>query len=182
LYVIEEVVMNRVGVVWFVPFVPGAPPVLNQTYHYLPEDLEKINRIKTYRPNIAVKHAGDPAGGQHQPNTGTSVFDELRPYKIKVKCGPGWKNMDVRQNGVNGLLSRLHIHNRCDYFHTSFTQFSVPKRQENSQATTAQTKGVHTWSHFPSALEAFSLTEKQLVASLEEAPPILKENRYQIAS
>jgi hypothetical protein len=180
LYVLEEAVMNRVGVAWFVPFVPGAPPVLGQMYHYLPEDLEKINRIKTYRPNSAVRHYGDKTGDQHTAAQGKSVFDVLFEYKIKVKCGPGWRNMDLRQNGVNGLLSRLHIHNRCDYFHTSFTQFSVPKRQENSQATSATTKGVHTWSHFPSALEAFAISEPPLDFD-KPADPVLKENRYQVA-
>lgn len=179
LFVIEEVVMNRVGIEWFVPFVPGAPPPLNVIYRYQPEELEKQNRIKDYQANTAVRHYGDKTGNQRTAAQGKSVFDILLEYKIRVRCGPGWNNMNLRQNATNALLPRLHVHNRCDYFYDSFTQFSVPKRSENNQSTNPSSKGVHTWSHFPSALEAFAISEPPIDFD-QPQETVLKEDRYQV--
>jgi hypothetical protein len=156
LYLIDEVYNERVSIHWYVPFVPGKVVTGDDpAYRYEPEHLEKILEHKSWRG--AILHYGDPSGKQKQASSGKSVFDELAKYDIRPACGSGWQNMAYRQQKASMALARLHISNRCTYFYDSFTQFVIPKRADTS--TAASTKGVHKWSHAPSAFEAFAISE-----------------------
>lgn len=159
LYLIDEVYNSQVGIEWFVPFIPGKI-VPSSPYRYSPEDTDKILRHAAWRGGR--RDWGDPTGNQRTAARAESVFDILKGYGIRPKCGPGWDNIQVRQQKASAALDRLHIDERCQYFIDSFTQFVIPKRAENSKATNAQQKGVHTWSHAPSAFEAFAISEPRL--------------------
>ena len=171
LYLIDEVYNSGVTIEWYVPFVPRKV-VTSAPYRYLPEEQEKITEHAAWRGK--VYHFGDPTGNQRNAATGYSVFDRLKIYSIRPRCGSGWQNMQKRQDEASEAINRLHISNRCVYFYDSFTQFRVPARRENSEATTAQTKGIHKWSHAPSAFEAFAISERLLdaIEENETNPPI----------
>jgi hypothetical protein len=173
LFLIDEVYHSHLAIEWYVSFVPHKT-LVNNPYHYLPEELEQIENHKSWKPVTA--HYGDPSGNQRNAATGKSVFDMLKPHRIYPRCGAGWQNMATRQSKTSLALLRLHINeNRCKYFIDSFTQFRFPKRGENSEATTPQNKGVHKWSHAPSAFEAFCISEPALVSPEEEAQRLRAE-------
>jgi hypothetical protein len=163
LYMIDEVVHNGVGIEWFVPFVPGKV-VTQSDYRYSPEEVEKIRQHAAWRHG-EVKHFGDPTGNQRSAATGKSVFDVLKNYGIKPRCGRGSQNMPHRQECATKVLRRLSIDKKCEYFVTSFSQYVVP-RGTASETTNAKIKGVHKWSHAVSALEYFAISEPPL----EEKP------------
>lgn len=159
LYLIDEVYNSHVGVEWFVPFIPGRY-LPSSDYVYSDEQRKKQAEHRRWSRK-GIKFWGDPTGNQRTAARGESVFDILKKYNIKVRCGPGWQNMAKRQEKAAAMLTRLHIDESCKYFINSFTQYVVPERDPNSQSTTAPTRGVHKWSHAVSAFEAAALTEPE---------------------
>ena len=177
LYLIDEVYNSQVNVEWFVPFIPGKL-VTSNPYRYGPEHNEKILQHKEWTG--PRQDFGDPTGNQRTAATGQSVFDILAPYGIRPRCKAGWNNMAVRQQKASQALPRLSIDDRCEYFVESFSQFVVPKRSENSQATGPVVAGVHKWSHAPSAFEAFAISEPMLEADKPKVIPV-RSNPWEFA-
>jgi hypothetical protein len=167
LLVIDEVWATRVGIRWFVPFIPGAKPLTGKhaRFRYEPELSAKILEHKTWKGR-PVLHFGDPTGDKHDAGNEESVFDILVDYDIEIQTPSKayWQDMSARQDKTAELLTRVSVGLNCEYFWSSFTQYTVPKRSENSQATTSPNKGVKKWSHAVSALEAFADCEPPLAA------------------
>lgn len=164
LFLLDEVARNGEEIEWFVPFVPGKKITGPNSYLYTPYQDSRIALHATWTGDVA--HYGDPSGDQRSSASKSSVFDILKRYNINMRTNISkWQKMDRRVSDTRSLIKRLHIDQRCVYFYDQMRQYRIPERSPNSQATTAQSAGVHAFSHAPSALEAFAIAEPQLMSA-----------------
>jgi hypothetical protein len=178
LYIIDEVVKNNTGVEWFVPFVPNSYYPDNPNV-YSAKEAEKIEAIEAWVCQAGVYHYGDPSGAARNANTGKSVFDMLREHGLpRPKCNQAyWRNMPYRQEKTRSLLRRLHIRATevngqlvpaVPYFMETMSQYAVPDRSSDSQATSPNNRAMHKFSHAASAIEAFAISEPPLANKPKE--------------
>lgn len=168
LFLLDEVARNGEEIAWFIPFVPGKELRGPNNFSYTEYEESQMEAHNQWTGDVI--HFGDPTGNQRTSASGSSVFSELKTYGIVIKTNQRkWQQMDKRIADARKALKRLTIDNRCVYFYESFHSYHIPERRPDSQATSEPSKGVHAFSHAPSAFEAFAIAEPPLMSLYKEA-------------
>ena len=158
---------------FFFPFF-GRP--IDSIFTYLEDDIEAIELLKDYRKPV---HYGDPDVEKraYQDKEMTTTRRELSMVGIYIQTNPASNDFSARKTAVKMMLQEgIEVNDtpRNRMWLESIKQSRYPKRDENSQATTAITKPIHDWtSHHRSCTEYFAVN---YVITYDE--PYKRERQY----
>lgn len=142
---------------WFFPFLGKS---IDSKYNYSPEDIDAINRFKSYGKAI---HYGDPdvkkraVGSATMSSVALELADTNTGPGIYVQTNPGSNDFTTRRDKLKVLLARGIEVNKTpgtEKWLEAIDGARYPQRAETSQATNAVTLPIHDWtSHHRTATE-----------------------------
>lgn len=148
---------------FYVPFVTGELSS-GLPYGYSEDDLAKV---ESHRGWGVATHYGDPAGGQRNQVTGSSVITELRRAGVYVNTRPDRNTFRERWQTTKLFLRQLEGWNRatCLPLHDALTSARFPTRDPDATYTTENALPIHDWtSHLRTSVEYLAVN----VYGLEE--------------
>lgn len=165
---------------WFYPFL-GKP--IDSRYNYNEDDIEAINRFKTYGKAI---HYGDPDVKKRSVASATmssvalELSDKITGPGIYVQTKPESNDFVTRRDKLKVLLARgIEVNDTpgTQKWIEAIDGARYPKRQETSQATNAITLPIHDWtSHHRTATEYLAVNFE--IPDDEEPEPDLDDGVF----
>lgn len=157
LRLIDAQMIENQPIHWMFPFL-GRP--IDSHFNYSPEDIEAINRFKTYGKAI---HYGDPdvvkraVGSKTMSSVALELADKTTGPGIYVQTATDSNDFTTRRDKLKVLLQRgIEVNDTpgTAKWLEAIDGARYPKRPDTSQATTAIVKPIHDWtSHHRTATE-----------------------------
>lgn len=158
---------------WYFPFIglgdyvnTGQPCPIPECagrkheFAYTDEQMAFWELTQDWLPTIFF---GDPSGNQRHVESGISPYAILRNHGIDVQVNDKENDWISRRDATKRQLPfiRANDTDRTRWWQECLKQSHYPKREENSQATSAISKPVHDWtSHHRTQTEFFSVNYK----------------------
>jgi hypothetical protein len=166
IFVIDEVEKHEADILYFVPFFPGAKPLVPNPYRPAPEEQETIDRHYLWKRPI--RNFGDKSGAARKSQVlRVTEWEALKLYDIKVELEDKfYYNMKARIDITYQGLKRLKVHPRCKKFIKAMRSYHYePLSQADlSQGITPRVRQPEhdESSHFATALEFFFISEERM--------------------
>jgi hypothetical protein len=165
-FVIDEVEKHEADILYFVPFFPGAKPLIPNPYRPTEEEQEVIDRHDLWKRPI--RNFGDKSGAARKSQVlRVTEWEALNHYGIKVELDDRfYYNMKARIDITYQGLKRVRVHPRCKKFIKAMRNYHYePLSQADlSQGITPRVRQPEhdESSHFATALEFFFISEERM--------------------
>jgi len=161
IYIVDSFQKSLTKIDFFAAFITGE---VTQGYFYSEEELEIVNRHKTWKHNYA-NHFGDPYNSDSKSVvTESTISLELQQFGIYLTTKRS--GLEERIKKAELAMRRMYINDKLNDFIQSIIQSRYPQIKENNQNISEKTKPIHDInSHYRTALEY----------AIDNEPPCMQE-------
>jgi len=143
-------------------FMPLFGKPIESSFEYLEEDLNAINATKDFKKAV---HYGDPdvSKRSYQRADMMSTREALQKYGIYVQTNTKSNDLESRKTATKLMLQEgIEVNDtpRNRMYLEAMRSARYPKRQEGSQATSANVNPIHDWTSHPRTMTEYFAINK----------------------